>query len=374
MESRARRKRRSAPRMRRASKSADAISCNDLMGRLNFTEYFFLLVTGREPDEQAALLPRPAAGRDRRARADADGAGRAHDLWRPIPTSLQAAVAAGILGCGTVVLGTSELCAQVADRSAPPRGGRRRPPTRRRARSPARYGRAGGKMPGFGHPIHHPVDPRAERILELADREGVSGVHVDLARRFRSAVAEAWGRPMPMNVSMPIAAVLLDLDFPAGDDQGRSRSSPAPPGCSRISPRSSRRPIGFLMAHHGEEAIAYRARRAAAGRRCSSPRSKRGPGPNSAKLDDTLYRKQVDYLFDHSRFYQKKLREAGFDTPPRSAGSTRSARCRFTEKDELRASRSERRSDRHASRRSARKGRAHFLDQRHDGQCRAIFR
>ena len=42
----------------------------------------------------------------------------------------------------------------------------------------------------------------------------MSGPHVALARCFRDAVAEAWGRPLTMNVSMPIAAVMLDLGFP----------------------------------------------------------------------------------------------------------------------------------------------------------------
>ena len=43
----------------------------------------------------------------------------------------------------------------------------------------------------------------------------MSGPHVALARAFRDAAAEAWGRPLTMNVSMPIAAVMLDLGFPA---------------------------------------------------------------------------------------------------------------------------------------------------------------
>ena len=69
-------------------------------------------------------------------------------------------------------------------------------------------------MPGFGHPVHDPLDPRAERILELADARGASGPHVLLARHLRDAVAEAWGKPLTLNVAMPIAAVLLDLGFP----------------------------------------------------------------------------------------------------------------------------------------------------------------
>src|SRR5713101_6216922 len=72
---------------------------------------------------------------------------------------------------------------------------------------------SGGKVPGFGHPVHRPLDPRAERILELADARGVSGPHVELARRLRDAVADVWGKPLTMNVAMPIAAVLLDLGF-----------------------------------------------------------------------------------------------------------------------------------------------------------------
>ena len=69
-------------------------------------------------------------------------------------------------------------------------------------------------MPGFGHPVHTPVDPRAERILELADERGVSGPHTELARGLRD-VAAVWGKPLTMNVSMPIASVMLDLGFPS---------------------------------------------------------------------------------------------------------------------------------------------------------------
>ena len=63
--------------------------------------------------------------------------------------------------------------------------------------------------------MHKPLDPRAERILELADERGVSGRTSREARALRDAAAEAWGRPLTMNVSLPIAAVMLDLGFPA---------------------------------------------------------------------------------------------------------------------------------------------------------------
>ncbi len=78
----------------------------------------------------------------------------------------------------------------------------------------------------------------------------------DLARRFKPAVDAAWGKPLVMNVSMPIAAVLLDLDFP-------STMIKAIPLLARTGgllahlAEEQVRPIGFLMASHAEEAIAY---------------------------------------------------------------------------------------------------------------------
>jgi citrate synthase len=115
---------------------------------------------------------------------------------------------------------------------------------------------SGGKVPGFGHPVHRPLDPRAERILELADARGVSGPHVLLARSIRDAVAEAWGKPLTMNVAMPIAAVMLDLGF-------SSDAVKAVPILARTAgllahlAEEQQHPLGFLMAGRAEEAIEY---------------------------------------------------------------------------------------------------------------------
>jgi citrate synthase len=184
----------------------------DLMGRLSFTGYFHLLVTGREANEEQryfldlllvaiaehGMMPTNVAARMTLA-AD--------------PGSLQGAVAAGILGCGPVILGTSELCAQLLQGAQERVIGGETPADVTRDMAAALRA-SGERAPGFGHPVHRPLDPRAERILELADARGVSGPHVSLAREFRDAVADTWGKPLTMNVSMPIAAVTLDLGFP----------------------------------------------------------------------------------------------------------------------------------------------------------------
>ena len=172
----------------------------DVMGRLTFTEYFHVLLTGDEPTEQQrffldlvlvaiaehGLMPSNVAARMTLA-AD--------------PAALQGAVAAGLLGAGPVILGTSGECARLLESDEDPVG---------LARG---IHDAGGKVPGFGHPVHRPVDPRAERILALADERGVSGRNVARARALRDAVAGLWDKPLPMNVAMAIAAVLLDLGY-----------------------------------------------------------------------------------------------------------------------------------------------------------------
>ncbi|HEY7632391.1 MAG TPA: citryl-CoA lyase [Thermoleophilaceae bacterium] len=218
----------------------------ELMGSVTFTEYFHLLLTGSEPTEEQryfldlllvaiaehGMMPTNVAARMTLA-AD--------------PGSLQGAVAAGILGCGPVILGTAEVCARVLEDA--------------RARGSVEeivrvVHAAGERLPGFGHPVHKPVDPRAERILELADERGVSGPHVALARAFREAAAETWDRPLVMNVSMPIAAVMLDLRFPAS-------AVKAVPILARTAgllahlAEEQEQPIGFFMAGKAEEAIEY---------------------------------------------------------------------------------------------------------------------
>lgn len=228
--------------------------CRDLMGKIGFTEFFHLLVTGNTPSDRQLffldLLLISIAEHGLTPTAQA-----ARMTYDADPASLQAAVAAGILGCGTVVLGTAELCGEllIDARRRVDAGGEPGEVARAIA---AETRAAGKKMPGFGHPLHHPVDPRAERILELADEHRIAGRHVDLARRLGPAVAGSWGRPLPMNVSMPIAAVLLDLDFPAAMIKAiplLARTA----GLLAHLVEEQQRPIGFLMASHGEAAIAY---------------------------------------------------------------------------------------------------------------------
>src|SRR4051812_20024414 len=113
----------------------------DVMGRLSFTEYFHLLLTGDEPTAEQTffldlllvaiaehgLMPTNVAARMTLAAA---------------PESLQGAVAAGILGCGPVLLGTAEECARLLAGGGDP------------AAIVEEVRARGERLPGFGHPIH----------------------------------------------------------------------------------------------------------------------------------------------------------------------------------------------------------------------------
>ena len=104
--------------------------------------------------------------------------------------------------------------------------------------------------------MHRPVDPRAERILELADERGVGGEHVRLARLLRDAVAAEWGKPLPMNVSLPIAAVMLDLGYPVSTVKAvpiLARTA----GLLAHLVEEQENPLGFFLAGKAEEAVAY---------------------------------------------------------------------------------------------------------------------
>ena len=229
---------------------------SDLMGRVSFTEYFHVLLTGDEPTEdqrffldlllvaiaEHGMMPTNVAARMTLA-AD--------------PGSLHGAVAAGILGCGPVILGTSEACARMLEEAQEQVAAGGDPQTVAADIARAIHA-SGGRVPGFGHPVHRPVDPRAERILELADARGVSGPHILLAGHFRDGVAGAWGKPLVMNVSMPIAAVMLDLGFAAATVKAvpiLARTA----GLLAHLAEEQQRPLGFLMAGRAEEAVDYEA-------------------------------------------------------------------------------------------------------------------
>ena len=235
----------------------------ELMGNVTFTEYFHLLLTGDEPtEEQVYFLDLLLVAIAEHGMMPTNVAARM--TLAADPGSLQGAVAAGSSAAGPVVLGTAEVCAGLLERGRRlvAAGGEPAAVAEDLARA---IHAAGERAPGFGHPVHRPLDPRAERILELADERGVSGPHVLLARELRGAVACVWGRPLTMNVSLPIAAVLLDLGFPASTAKAIPLLARTAGLLAHLA-EEREHPVGFLMAGKAEDAVTY------------EPQAEDGPG------------------------------------------------------------------------------------------------
>jgi citrate synthase len=228
--------------------------CHDLMGKITFTDFFFLSVTGRLPDARqryfldVLLISIAEHGLTPNAQA-------ARMTHAASPEALQAALAAGILGCGSVILGAAEAAGALLQRAeARVAAGETAEAVAEAIATEARA--AGGRLAGFGHPLHKPTDPRSDRILELARQEGVAGAHCAMAEALNAAAARAWGKPLTMNVSMGIAAVLLDLGFPAGMIKAVPLLARTAGLLGHLA-EEQRNPIGFLLAAKAEEAIAY---------------------------------------------------------------------------------------------------------------------
>jgi citrate synthase len=227
--------------------------CAELIGKIGFTDHMWLLITGDVPSEaqrrvldatlvaiaEHGLVPSVQASRMTLAAA---------------PEALQGAVAAGILGCGSVVLGSSALAGEFLA-TIVTRAGDTSPEATARAEIAAL--RAAGKaIPGYGHPLHRGGDPRAHRLLEVAAETGTLGRHVEAAQLVERLLPETTGKALVMNVSGAIPAVLLDAGFPV-------RALKGVPIVARTAAlvahllEEQMRPIGFVLSHAGAQAIDY---------------------------------------------------------------------------------------------------------------------
>ena len=227
--------------------------CAELIGHVSFTDHVWLLVTGE--------LPTPAQRRilDATLVAIAE-----HGLVPSVqvsrmtlaaaPEALQGAVGAGLLGCGSVILGASEAAGRFFEEILQRAGGAASAQATRAVIG--EYLAAHRPIPGYGHPLHKGHDPRAHRLLQIAEESGLAGAHVELARLVERLLPELTGKPLAMNVSGAIPAVLLDAGYPLLALKGvplLARTA----GLIGHLLEEQQRPIGFVMSHAAASAIEY---------------------------------------------------------------------------------------------------------------------
>jgi citrate synthase len=208
-----------APKTRIAQGTAEDVFvrgkslCAELIGKLSFTEMTYFQVTGRMPTPaQARVLDACLVALMEHGLTPSVLATRL--TYGSSPEAMQAAVAAGILGVGSVFVGTVEGCAALLARIVASGGGEKERDAV--ARAIASEHRASKRaLPGFGHPVHKPDDPRTPVILGVAEESGVAGAHVAALRALAAAVDAEWKKHLTINATGAIAAALLDAGIPA---------------------------------------------------------------------------------------------------------------------------------------------------------------
>lgn len=183
----------------------------ELIGQVTFTELVYRHLTGRDPSAgQTALLDACLVTLMEHGLTPSAIATRL--TYGSAPEAMQGAVAAGLLGVGSVFVGASEACAALLVRIAAADDPADRDAAARAVVAESRA--TGARLPGFGHPVHRPVDPRTTALLAVARAHGLHGRHADALARLSAAVDAAAGTPVPVNATGAVAAVLLDAGLP----------------------------------------------------------------------------------------------------------------------------------------------------------------
>jgi citrate synthase len=227
--------------------------CAELIGRISFTDHVWLLVAGVLPNAaqrrvldatlvaiaEHGLVPSVQASRMTLAAA---------------PEALQGAVAAGILGCGSVILGAAQDCGQLLQEVV---ARSEREAVNAAAAAVVRERRAAKQaIAGYGHPLHKGYDPRARRLIEVAREAGIAGAYIEAALAVEQVLPEITGKALAMNVSGAIPAMLLDAGYPLLALKGVPMLARTASLIAHLL-EEQQRPIGFVLSHAGAQAIQY---------------------------------------------------------------------------------------------------------------------
>ncbi|RFA07001.1 citryl-CoA lyase [Subtercola boreus] len=203
------------PTTRLSRSTAEAIYYRDLdlvgdvIGQRSFVEIFYRQTIGRDPTaEQSRMLDAVLVVLMEHGLTPSATAARL--VYSSSPENLQAGVAAGLLAVGSRFIGTAEGCAALLDEVAASEV-----PADAADRLAAEYRKKHEPVPGFGHHIHRPDDPRSVKLLELAQETGTAGRRQDALVLLAAAVDRHAGKHITINTTGAVAAILRDIGIPA---------------------------------------------------------------------------------------------------------------------------------------------------------------
>jgi citrate synthase len=73
-----------------------------------------------------------------------------------------------------------------------------------------RFQSSGRFIPGLGHPFHRPDDPRAPKLIEIAEKAGAKGDYIAALKVLAKAANAAYPKYLTTNATGAIAAILLE--------------------------------------------------------------------------------------------------------------------------------------------------------------------
>ncbi|HEX7052358.1 MAG TPA: citryl-CoA lyase [Burkholderiales bacterium] len=165
----------------------------EILGRLDLGDMAFLELTGRVPNAKESTLFN-AMVVTLVEHGVTPSALAARLTYLGAPEAMQAAVAAGLLGLGNVFVGSMEgvarLCSEAFAAGEPDVAALL-------ARTP--------RVPGLGHPLHKPVDPRTVRLFEIARETGFYGKYCRLMERLAAE------KRLTLNATGAIGALACEL-------------------------------------------------------------------------------------------------------------------------------------------------------------------
>ena len=226
----------------------------DLIGRVSFVEHFFLLLTGRlaSAGEAAVLNATLVAIADHGLVPSVQAA---RMTFAAAPDAMQGAVAAGILGCGSVVLGSSETAGRMfVEIDAQVQSGTAIDAA---ALNVMQAWRAAGKaIPGYGHPEHKARDARVGALFDVARRAGTDLRFVAIAEAAEALMPEVLKKDLKLNVSGAIPAVLLGAGFPVQALKGVPILARTAGLIAHLFEEISE-PIGFALSYQATREMVY---------------------------------------------------------------------------------------------------------------------
>ena len=184
---------------------------DDVIGKMSFTEAMFYHIVGTSPTRgQTAVLNAVLVTLMEHGLTPSAISTRL--TYLSAPEAMQSAIAAGLLNVGGQFIGTMENTATLlAKIHSDPAG------VEASCQQIVQQHKDAGKhMPGFGHHLHRPDDPRSPKLFAIAAAyEDIDQRPISTVKALGAVVDKIYGKHLTINATGATAAVLLGAGIPA---------------------------------------------------------------------------------------------------------------------------------------------------------------